>query len=243
MREAGRLVANALDLVRQMARPGMSAIEIDAAVEKLFRSAGAEPVFKGYGAAPGRPAFPATICASFNDEVVHGIPDGRKLKPGDLFSVDVGARLNNYVGDAALTVAVEPVSNVARRLKSTCEQALGLAIGMIRPGAHWAQVARAVHRHVEAAGFSVVRAFTGHGIGQQMHEEPQLPNYVSDDFVDVVLMRGMTFAIEPMINAGGWQVKTRPNGWTAVTKDGSLSAHFEHSVAVTEDGVLILTLP
>ena len=243
MREAGRLVAEALDVVRRMARPGVSGLEIDAAVEDLFRSAGAQPIFKGYGAAPGRPPFPGTICASFNDEVVHGIPDGRRLKPGDLFSVDLGARLKSYVGDAAVTVCIEPVSDEARRLASTCQQALDLAVDMIRPGIRWSQVAGAIQRHVEGAGFSVVRAFTGHGVGQRMHEEPQLPNYVGAGFADIVLQQGMTFAVEPMINAGTYAVETLANGWTAVTKDGSLSAHFEHSLAVTEDGVLVLTAP
>jgi len=241
MHEAGRLVARALDLVEQMARPGTSSLQIDAAVENLFRSAGGELLFKGYGAAPGRPAFPATICASFNDEVVHGIPDDRKLRPGDLLSVDVGVRLKNYVGDAAVTVGIQPLSGEARKLMATCREALEIAIDRIRPGVKWAQVARAIQRHVEAAGFSVVEAFTGHGIGQQMHEEPQLPNYVGTAADEIVLQEGMTFAVEPMINAGGRKVKTRSNGWTAVTADGSLSAHFEHSVAVTADGALVLT--
>ena len=241
MREAGRLVAKALELVRSMAKPGVTALDIDAAVEKLFLSAGGELLFKGYGEAPGRPGFPGTICASFNEEVVHGIPSERKLATGDLFSVDVGVRLKNYVGDGALTVAVGQVSDEARHLTETCKEALDIAVEAVKPGINWQEVARAMQQHVEGAGCSVVRAFTGHGIGQQMHEEPQLPNYVTKSIGNVVLKEGMTFAIEPMINAGSSNVKTLSNGWTAVTADGSLSAHFEHSVAVTKDGAMVLT--
>ncbi len=243
MREAGRLVAKGLDLVRKMARPGMTSLEIDAAIEELFRSAGGEPIFKGYGAAAGRPAFPAAICASLNDEVVHGIPDGRKLKTGDILSIDMGVRLKNYCGDAAITVAVKPIDNLARSLIDTTRQALEVAVKMVRPGVTWLQVAKEMQHHVESAGFSVVRAFTGHGIGQKMHEEPQLPNYVTSQLGDIVLEKGMTLAIEPMVNAGDYGVKTLKNGWTAVTTDGSLSAHFEHTVAVTEDRAVALTVP
>ena len=235
------MVAKGLNLVRKMAKPGVTSLEVDAAIEELFRSAGGEPIFKGYGAAAGRPAFPAAICASFNDQVVHGIPDARELKAGDILSIDMGVRLKNYCGDAAITVAVEPIDNHARSLIETTRQALDVAIKMMRPGVTWLQVAGAIQRHVESTGCSVVRAFTGHGIGQRMHEEPQLPNYVTSELGDVVLEKGMTLAIEPMVNAGGCGVRTLKNGWTAVTTDGSLSAHFEHTVAVTEDGAIALT--
>ena len=241
MREAGRLVAQGLDLVQRMAKPGVTALEIDAAVEDLFLTAGGEPLFKGYGSALGRPPFPATICASFNDEIVHGIPDGRKLRPGDILSVDTGVRLKNYCGDAAVTVGIEPISSQARRLLLVTQEALDTAIGTVRPGVPWREVARAMQQHVEAAGFSVVRDFTGHGIGRQMHEEPQLPNFVTRELGGAVIEPGMTLAIEPMVNAGAHGIRTLKNGWTAVTADGSLSAHFEHTVAATADGTVILT--
>jgi len=243
MREAGRLVAKGLDLVRKMAKPGITSLEIDAAVEELFCSAGGEPIFKGYGATFGRPAFPATICASFNEQVVHGVPDGRKLKTGDILSIDMGVRLKNYCGDAAITVAVGQIDNQTRSLIDTTRRALDVAIDMIRPGLTWHQVAKAIQECIENAGFSVIRAFTGHGIGQKMHEEPQLPNYITSQIDNFVIQKGMTLAIEPMVNAGSPGVRTLKNGWTAVTTDGSLSAHFEHTVAVTEDRAVALTLP
>lgn len=241
MREAGRLVARGLQLVREMAGPGVKAKDIDIAVEKLFRSEGGVPLFKGYGAASGRPAFPATICASFNEEIVHGIPGRRKLAPGDIFSVDMGVRLGSYCGDAAVTVAVEPISSQARRLLDVTERALDIAVDSLRPGIDWRDVAAAIQEHVESEGFSIVRDFTGHGIGREMHEEPQLPNYATTKQGNITIEEGMTLAVEPMVNAEAPGAKVQKNGWTAVTVDGSLSAHFEHTVAVTADGAEILT--
>ena len=202
---------------------------------------GGEPAFRGHGASGKRPPFPASICTSVNDQVVHGIPGDRELCDGDLLSVDVGARLRGYYGDGATTIAIGRVEPGAQRLLEACRRSLELAIEAIGPGKRLAEVGRAVQGHVEALGYSVVRDLVGHGIGASLWEEPQVPNYYSPGVPDVVLRPGMTLAIEPMITEGGWRVKTLPNRWTIVTRDGSLAAHFEHTVAITRDGVEILT--
>ncbi len=242
IRAACRVVAEALAVVRALARPGVTTACLDKAVEKRIIECGAEPAFKGHGASGRRPPFPASICTSVNEEVVHGIPSERVLREGDLLSVDVGARYAGYYGDGALTVQIGGVSPVAERLARVCYEALLLGIGAAGPGKRLADISRAVQQHVEANGFSVVRDLVGHGVGASLWEDPQVPNYCSPKHRDAVLRPGTVLAIEPMINAGGWQVKTLPNRWTVVSRDGSLSAHFEHTVCITSSGVEVMTV-
>ncbi len=244
MRPAGRLVAQALELVGRMVAPGVITAEIDNAVEELFADAGGIPLFKGYpNPAPGRPDFPACICASINEEVVHGIPGNRKLREGDIFSVDVGVQVDGWCGDAARTFAVGSVSRKAEKLLRVTEECLECAIRVMQPGARLGQVSSAIQKHAEANGFSVVRKFVGHGIGREMHEPPQVPNYVTRLLggKNTRLDAGTVLAIEPMVNVGGSDVRVRENGWTVITKDRTLSAHFEHTVAIGPDGPVILT--
>ena len=235
MREAGRLVGDLLAELATMVAPGVTTADLDAVAERRIARAGAVPAFKGYH------GYPATICASINEEVIHGIPSGRRLlNDGDIISIDVGASLNGYYGDSAITLPVGQVSEEAATLLRVTEEALYKAIERVRPGNRISDIGHAVQKHVEAYGFSVVREFVGHGIGQRMHEEPQVPNY-GDPGRGPRLAEGMVLAIEPMVNAGKPAVKVLGDGWTAVTRDSSLSAHFEHTVAVTADGPWILT--
>ncbi len=235
MREAGRLVGEVLTELSAMIAPGITTADLDRAAEKRIVAAGAVPAFKGYH------GYPATICSSINEEVIHGIPSGRRiLQEGDVVSIDVGASLDGYYGDSAMTLPVGPVSEEAATLLRVTEEALYKAIERARPGGRISDIGHAVQQHVEAFGFSVVREFVGHGIGQRMHEEPQVPNY-GEPGRGPRLAEGMVLAIEPMVNAGKPAVKVLADGWTAVTRDSSLSAHFEHTVAVTADGPWILT--
>jgi len=235
MRAAGRLVGQVLTALAAKVAPGVTTAELDAIAEGLIVDAGATPAFKGYH------GYPATICASVNDEVIHGIPSGQRvLNAGDVISIDVGAKLNGYYGDSAVTLAVGPISEAAATLLRVTEESLYKAIEVVKPGSRISDIGHAVQKHVEAHGFSVVREFVGHGIGQEMHEEPQVPNY-GEPGRGPRLAEGMVIAIEPMVNAGKPQVKVLSDGWTAVTRDHSLSAHFEHTVAVTADGPWILT--
>jgi methionyl aminopeptidase len=235
MREAGRLVGEVLTELSARVRPGVTTAELDELAEKRIMQAGATPAFKGYH------GYPATICASINDEVIHGIPSGRRiLQEGDIVSIDVGASLGGYFGDSAVTLPVGQVSETAATLLRVTEEALYKAIEHVRQGARISDIGHAVQRHVEAYGFSVVREFVGHGIGQRMHEEPQVPNY-GEPGRGPRLAEGMVLAIEPMVNAGKPAVKVLGDGWTAVTKDNSLSAHFEHTVAVMAGEPWILT--
>jgi len=235
MRDAGRLVGEVLTTLSAQVAPGVSTADLDALAEKLIEDAGATPAFKGYH------GYPASICASINDEVIHGIPSGRRLlQPGDIVSIDVGASLNGYFGDSAITVPVGQVSEEAARLLRVTEEALYKAIERVRPGGRVSDIGHVVQQHVESYGFSVVREFVGHGIGQKMHEEPQVPNY-GEPGRGPRLAEGMVLAIEPMVNAGKPAVKVLGDGWTAVTRDSSLSAHFEHTVAVTAGEPWILT--
>jgi methionyl aminopeptidase len=235
MREAGRLVGEVLTLLSSAVAPGVTTADLDALAEKTIRAAGAQPAFKGYH------GYPATICASVNDEVIHGIPSGRRvLDEGDVVSIDVGAVLNGYFGDSAVTLPVGHISEEAATLLRVTEEALYKAIEQARPGNRVSDLGHAVQRHVEAYGFSVVKEFVGHGIGQQMHEEPQVPNY-GEPGRGPRLAEGMVLAIEPMVNAGRAAVKVLGDGWTAVTRDHSLSAHFEHTVAVTGGDPWVLT--
>lgn len=235
IRQAGVVVADALELCKKLAVPGITTGELDREAEALIRERGGIPLFKGYR------GFPATICASVNEEVVHGIPGARKLNNGDIISVDVGVRLGGYCADAAVTVPVGEVSPDATRLMDICRAALAKGIEVLRPGVRLSVLSGAIQNYVEAQGCSVVRDYTGHGVGRELHEDPQIPNFVTKSVRDEVLPEGCVLAIEPMVNAGGPKVRRLANGWTVVTQDRSLSAHFEHTVAITIDGPKVLT--
>ena len=234
MRSSNRIVAEILQKVAAAVRPGVKTRDLNALAEDLLRQYKARSAFKGYN------GYPAVLCTSVNEEVVHGIPSERVLQEGDIVSLDFGAVWDDYYGDAALTVPVGAISEEARRLLRVTEEALGKAIEQARPGNHIGDISAAIQGHVESRGFSAVRDFVGHGIGKFMHERPQIPNFGLPGR-GVRLKPGMTLAIEPMINAGGYAVEVLEDGWTAVTRDRSLSAHFEHSVAVTENGPCILS--
>ena len=236
MREAGRIVAEVLAMCRRTAEPGLTTEEMDREAESLICKRGGTPLFKGYR------GYPKSLCTSVNEEVVHGIPGPRTLKEGEILSVDVGVRLNGYCGDAAVTVPVGRVTPEAQALLEACREALDAGIATLQPGMRLGMLCRAIQEFVEARGYSVVRKYTGHGIGREMHEEPQVPNFFTRAMADVMLPEGTVLAIEPMINAGKADVEVLSNGWTVVTRDGSLSAHFEHTVAITKDGPDILTL-
>ena len=234
MRAANVLVADVLAELAARVKPGVTTGELDAAAEMLVRAGGAEPAFKGYR------GYPATLCASVNEQVVHGIPSERALIEGDIISLDMGVKLNGFYGDSAITVPVGRVSGDVLKLLRVTQEALGKAIEQVRLGGRISDIGHAVQRHVEANGFSVVREFVGHGIGSSLHEEPQIANY-GEPGRGPRLAEGMVLAIEPMVNMGRPAVRVLADGWTAVTRDGSLSAHFEHTVAVTKQGPLVLT--
>jgi methionyl aminopeptidase len=240
MRRADILVAEVLKAMREHARPGVSTLDLDRLAEKLTREAGAQPAFLGYHGAGPYP-FPASLCTSINEEVVHGIPSAeRKLKEGDILSVDFGVLLDGFYGDAAVTIPIGVVSSTAAQLLQVTQQALELAIAKATAGNRIADIGAVIQDHVEAAGFSVVRDFVGHGIGRALHEEPQIPHYRSTGHNER-LRPGMTIAIEPMVNEGTWKVEAGADGWTQLTKDRKLSAHFEHSVAVSLNGPVVLS--
>lgn len=244
MREAGRVVARAHERVRALARPGATTAEMDAAVVEVFRERGAIPLFRGVpSTVKGKPPFPAVICASINEQVVHGIPNRRPLKEGDLVSIDTGCRLNGWCGDAAVTLAIGEVSAEVRKLLDVTQQTLELAIRAMGRARYWSEVASLMEKFVKSQGMYVVEKFVGHGIGQDMHEEPQVPNFVSKALRknDIRLEPGVVLAIEPMVSLGTKEVKTLDDGWTVVTKDLRASAHFEHTVAMTPDGPRVLT--
>jgi methionyl aminopeptidase len=240
MREAGKVVAEALRLCRAMAQPGVRTIEIDRAVEALYASRGAIPLFKGY---PGRVPFPAVTCLSINEQVVHGIPGQRALRDGDLFKVDTACKLNGWCADAAVTIIVGDVRPEWRRLVATAEAVLATAILEMGRRRKWSEVAAIMQQRAQSAGYSVVQQYVGHGIGRIMHENPQVPNFVSKDVRkhDFRLEEGLVLAVEPMVNMGRPEVETQRDHWTVVTRDGMPSAHVEHTLAITRDGVRILT--
>ncbi len=244
MRDAGRVVARALDQVRRMAVPGVSTSEMDEAVATIFRDVGAVPLFRGYpNSTKGKPAFPAVICASVNEAVVHGIPNRRPLKDGDVVSVDTGCRLNGWCGDAAVTLAIGEVNPEVRKLLDVTSQTLDLSIRAMSRCSTWSEVASLMEKYVKSQGMFVVEKFVGHGIGRDMHEEPQVPNFVSKALRknDIRLEPGIVLAIEPMVALGTKNVDTLADHWTVVTKDRRASAHFEHTVAMTPDGPRVLT--
>lgn len=236
MAKAGQLLSAVVDELKAACREGLRTSELDRLAERRIRAAGARPGFLGYH------GFPKSICVSINDEAVHGIPGKRKIEDGDIVSLDLGLVLDGFWADMGCTVAVGKVSPEARRLTRVTEECLEIAIQHAQPGGHLGDISAAVQRHAEGAGFSVIRQFVGHGIGRAMHEDPQLPNFGAPG-TGPELKPGMTLAIEPMVNQGSPDVYIKPDGWTVCTTDGSLSAYFEHTVAITKSGPRILTSP
>jgi methionyl aminopeptidase len=234
MRAAGRLAGEVREALRAMVRPGVTTLDLDAAAERMIRDAGALPTFKGYH------GFPYSICASANEQIVHGFPSGYELKDGDIISIDVGATLNGFVGDTATTVAVGSVSEDRLELIRVAEECLERAIRQCHPGRRLGDIGWAVQELAESRGYSIVREYVGHGIGRKMHEDPQIPNYGKPG-TGLKLKAGYVFAIEPMLNMGTHLTKTLSDGWTVVTLDGRPSAHVEHTVAITEEGPEVLT--
>lgn len=233
MDEANRIIIKILNELKSIIKPGVTTMELDKYVESRIREMGAEPAFKGYR------GYPYTICASVNEAIVHGLPNNKPLKKGDIVSIDVGAKYKGYYSDAAYTYPVGKVSKRARRLMRVTFEALFKGISKARPGNRLSDISHAIQRHVEKNGYSVVRYFVGHGIGKELHEDPQIPNY-GPPGRGPILEPGMVFAIEPMVNEGTHEVEILEDGWTAVTKDRKLSAHYEYSVAITEKGPRIL---
>jgi len=242
MRRASRIVAEILDEVSAAVRPGVSTDELDRLAEELITRKGAKPAFKGYK--PGDVVYPKCLCVSINEEIVHGIPSGRKLKAGDIVGLDFGVEYQGYFGDSARTLAVGQVPDSTKHLLRVTREALYAGIEQCRSGNRLGDISRAVQQVAEAAGFSVVRDFAGHGIGRRLHEDPQVPNYLPENTekYEYVLKPGLVLAIEPMVNEGDDDVEVLKNNWTVVTKDGKLSAHFEHTVAVTKNGREVLTV-
>ena len=244
LRRSGLLVYRILEDLKAMVAEGVTTRDLELAAEKMIADAGAKPAFKGYYSQAAGTRFPFVLCTSVNDEVVHGMPSPkRKLKAGDIVSLDTGVQLNGYYGDSAVTIAVGEVNDSVKRLLKITAESLELAIDRVRAGNRLFDICGTVEKHVTANGFSVVREFVGHGIGTSLHEEPQIPNYVDRRSENPRLKHGMVLAIEPMVNAGKPDTKVLPDKWTAVAKDGSYSAHFEHMVAVTENGPWVLSRP
>ncbi len=234
IRQSNVIVAEILEILRQKVKPGTDTLKLNEISEELALDRNARPAFKGYR------GYPYSLCASVNQQVVHGFPCKRPLKEGDILSMDFGIFYQGYYGDAAVTVPVGNISSVAQRLIETTKEALFLGIEQAAPGKRLSDISHAIQSRAEAAGFSVVRKFVGHGIGKALHEDPQVPNYGTPG-MGIRLKPGMVIAIEPMVNVGGYEVKTLEDGWRTVTEDGSLSAHFEHTVAITEEGPVILS--
>ena len=236
MRQAGKITAGARSLARSMIEPGVSTKEINKEVFNFIRKSGAEPAFLGYH------GYPASICISVNDQVIHGIPGSRRLREGDIVSVDVGAVWKGFVGDCAGTYPCGTCSEEALRLIAVTRESFFEGIKYARQGFRVSDISKAVQSHAESNGYGVVRDFVGHGIGREMHEEPEVPNFLRGKGGSPRLVKGMTICVEPMINAGGWEVKVLPDGWTVLTTDGSLSAHYENTVLITDGEPEILTM-
>jgi methionyl aminopeptidase len=241
MRESGKIVVGALDICRRLCVPGTRTIEIDRAVEAYYAEKGAVPLFKGY---PGKVPFPAVTCISINEQVVHGIPGSRIIKDGDLVKIDTACKYNGWCADRAITIMVGQVRPELQRLVRVAEEVLALSIRELARCRKWSEVAYQMQRHAEAAGYSVVKQYVGHGIGRIMHENPQVPNFVNREIRksgDFRIEEGLVLAVEPMVNLGREDVQTLPDHWTVVTRDRAPSVHVEHTVAVTRDGVMIVT--
>jgi len=234
MRQAGRIVATVLDILKKQVKPGMKTKELDVIAGREVERLGGKPSFKGYR------GFPANLCVSVNDQIVHGIPGERILREGDIVSLDFGASLNGFQGDSAVTVGVGEISSEARELMATTEDVLQAGIAAARSGARLGDISATIQNYAESRGYSVVREYTGHGIGRELHEEPQIPNF-GQPGTGPVLKKGMTLALEPMVNVGDWRTKVGDDQWTVLTADGSLSAHFEHTIAITDGEPEILT--
>lgn len=244
MRAAGLLVWKILETLRGMVKEGITTYDLEVQAEKMIKDAGARSAFKGYSTPSADTKFPTVLCTSVNDEIVHGMPSQKRiLKSGDIVSIDTGVQLNGYYGDSAITVAVGEVPAEVQKLMDVTRESLELAIEKARPGNRLFDICGTVERHVVSNGFSIVREFVGHGIGTQMHEEPQVPNYVDRRGENPRLKEGMVLAIEPMVNAGKPGSRVKADKWTAVTEDGQYSAHFEHTVAITANGPWVLTRP
>jgi len=244
IRRASIVVAEVLSQLQKIAEPGVTTAQLDSAALQMTADVGAQALFKGVRSPYARIPFPGAICASVNEQVVHGIPSAdTKLEEGDILSIDFGVKLDGYCGDAAVTIAIGEVSESKRRLMDVTKHVLDIAVATAAPEVKWSQVAAKMQDYAESAGFSVVRDFVGHGIGREMHEEPRLPNFVSNDLLanDIILSEGMVLAVEPMINSGTSAVRTLRNGWTVVTKDSRCSAHFEHTIVIVKDGCEVLT--
>ena len=245
LRKAGAVVADVLSKVREAAQPGVSTGELDELAISMAKSAGAATLFKGVESPYAKQPFPGAICASINEQIVHGIPSRKTIvREGDILSVDFGVKLDGYCGDAAVTIAIGNISPEKRKLMDVTSRLLDIAVEKCAPGVKWSEVAGAMEAEAKAAGFSVIKDYVGHGIGTEMHEDPKLPNFVSKELLrnDLVLKKGMILAVEPMVNIGSSAVRTLRDGWTVVAKDGKSSAHFEHTIAIVEGGSDVLTL-
>lgn len=241
MREAGLLVWQAHQLASDMAKPGVTTGEMNDAVEQFIADSHALPLFKGVPSMAGDVPFPAAACISVNDEIVHGIPGPRVLRNGDIVSIDIGCKLDGWCGDAAVTVPVGTIKPAVQRLLDMTEGALHLAIELIPQRRMWSEIAREMERFIKEAGFSVVEGLVGHGIGRSMHEDPQVPNYYTSRITDFPLRPGLVIAVEPMVNMGTRAISMSPDHWTIATRDGKPSAHFEHTIAITDNGPFVLT--
>ena len=245
LRAAGKIVGRVLRRLEEEAVEGVTTARLSQISDEVINDAGGIALFKGVENPDAKMAFPASICTSVNEQVVHGIPGQRKLCSGDIVSVDCGVKLNGYCGDSAVTIMVGQVDPEKEKLVRITREVLEIAISETRPGRYWSEVARKMQGHAEEAGFAVVREYVGHGIGRNMHEDPKLPNFVDKEFLrnDLLLRKGMILAVEPMVNVGTYRTRVETDGWTVVTADGKASAHFEHTLAVTENGVEVMTSP
>ncbi len=244
MRQAGGVVADVLSKLQENAKPGVTTGRLDRIALQMTNDAGARALFKGVRFSNRQKAFPGAICASVNEQVVHGIPSEKvRLKEGDILGIDFGISLDGYCADAAVTIGIGHISADRQELLAVAQEVLKIAVAMSGPQVKWSNIASKMQERAESAGFSVVRDFVGHGIGAKMHEEPRVPNFVSEELLsnDVFLIEGMVIAVEPMINAGGSDIRTLEDGWTVVTDDGKCSAHFEHTIAMVENGCEVLT--
>jgi len=242
IKEGGKILADILDLVIKKIKPGITTGELNTYAEELIDRSGGIASFKNYDAPWAPHPYPAALCISVNNEVVHGIPSDRVLKDGDIVGLDCGLKYKGLFTDMAKTVAVGKVSKEAYKLIDVTQDALMAGIEALAPGVKLSDISKIIQDKIEKAGFSAVKQLVGHGVGFSAHEDPQIPNYVSKSFPEVILKSGMVLAIEPMVNVGGWEIETLDDGWTIVTMDGSLSGHFEHTIAITDDGYEILTL-
>ncbi len=245
IRKAGAVVADVLSKLQEIAEPGVTTARLNSVASQIAADAGAEALFEGVPSPVSRQPFSHAICASINEQVVHGIPSETVvLRDGDILSIDFGARLDGYCADAAVTIGIGNISADRRRLMDVTRRVLDIAVAKSAPGVKWSSIAAEMQSCAESAGFSIVKDFVGHGIGRKMHEEPRVPNFVSDELLadDILLAEGMVLAIEPMINAGKSNVRTLQDGWTVVTQDAKCSAHFEHTIAVVENGCEVLTV-